>query len=63
MGSCTDCLFYSKDFSEFLAMHVDSTPENEVQKEYFCQIYHDGIPDEIWEKRKDCVHHFPKQQK
>ena len=54
MASCKGCLFYNERLSEFVAMHQDSTPENEKPKEHFCQIYLNGIADDVWQGKKTC---------
>ena len=54
MESCKGCLFYDERLSEFMAMHQDSTPENEKPKEHFCQIFLNGIPDDVWLGKKTC---------
>ena len=54
MASCKECIFYDERLSEFIASYEDSTPENETPKEHFCQIFTDGIPEKIWEDKKEC---------
>ena len=61
MGSCEKCLFYKVSLSEFLALHEDSTPENEKPKEHFCQIFTNGVLDEVWNGKKECGSMLPKE--
>ena len=60
MASCDKCLIYSERYSEFVAMHEDSTPENENPKEHFCQMFTDGIPEEVWNGGDQCPYMVPK---
>lgn len=62
MASCKGCLFYNERLSEFVAMHQDSTPENEKPKEHFCQIFLNGIPDAVWNGTKKCERRFSEDQ-
>lgn len=56
MGSCKDCLFYSA--------HIDNLNRdfNDVgnEKEHFCPMYMDAIPDGIFEGEKDCPYYTEK---
>lgn len=54
MASCKECLFYNQEYSDFVALHEDSTAEKEKPKAHFCQIYADGIPDGIWNGKESC---------
>lgn len=54
MAYCEECMMYNENFSEFVAMHQDSTPENEKPKEHFCYIFPEGIPEEYWNGEKLC---------
>jgi hypothetical protein len=48
MASCKECLFYNERLSEYVASYQDSTPENEKPNEHFCQIFLNGIPEDVW---------------
>ena len=54
MESCKGCLFYNAEFSDFVKEHADSYAENEKPNEYFCSIFLDGIPEDIWKGEKVC---------
>lgn len=61
MGSCKECLFYKEHLSEFFAIYQDSTPESEEPKEHFCQIFTNGISDDVWNGKKECGSMLPKE--
>ena len=45
---------YSVALSEFMAIHEDSVPEGEKPKGHFCQIFSNGIQDDVWTGKKIC---------
>ena len=62
MESCKGCLFYSESLSEFMEMYQDSTPENVKLNEHFCQIYLNGIQEDIWNGKKKCERRYSEDQ-
>lgn len=62
MGSCKECIYYSKDNDKFRQRYDDIEVIGENRKKHHCMVFDAGIPHDVWIGKKKCDHFLDKEK-
>ena len=61
MALCKNCAFMNERYDQFRQEYNDAVPVDDKQTQYFCPMYDDHIPNDIYYENGKCQFYQSKE--